>query len=61
MHLIFNNVVLRFLALRWDGLDEEFEVERARVAGGLERVHLLGGGRHSDLGLSLVCINCLLA
>ena len=50
-----------FLPFAGIGLDEEFEVERARIAGGLERVHILGGGRHSDLGLSLVCSNCLLA
>ena len=36
--ICFDGAVLRFPGLRRDGLDEELEVERARVAGGLERV-----------------------
>ena len=58
--LDLHGAVLRLLALRQDGLDKELEVVRARVAGGLEHVHLLGGGRHSELGLCLVRTNCLL-
>ena len=58
--LDLHDAVLRLLALRQDGLDKELEVVRARVAGGLEPVHLLGGGRHGELGLCLVRTNCLL-